>query len=329
MADDGTPIPECILASPHPTLWGSKFNDMHRRNQMFSLVIVGPVGSGKSWAAISIGYLLDRKYSGEPRFNIDHVCFNAREFAKLVSKPLPKGTVIIIDDAGLVAASSDAITREVKEISKIFQSIRSRNYCIIWTLPNFGLLASNIQVIVQNYGEMMGVIKSKEQSLMKFQEIQASGKVKKLYFHSPSTNKREYNPFTNMSTIKKVKNPILHIDKPPKELVDAYEEKKLKSMQEFYANSRNRMDGRRGQGGQEFKDIVKYIKDNIDDYVDYKGKVDIAKIRYFGIKDEEGNKINVTGHDAQQISKLINEERKESGLIDDEKPTQGRHHDKL
>jgi hypothetical protein len=308
---DGT-IPKNIKEASHSSLWGEKFNDMHIRNQMFSLVICAGVGKGKSWASLWIANHLDRNMYGEPRFNVDRVCFSAREFASLVSQQWPKGTAFIIDDAGLTAYSGDAVTREVKELSKIFMSIRSKNYCIIWNIPNFEMLASNVQAIVQNYGEMIGLIREKKETIMKFQEMQCSPKVKKIYFHSPTVKRKYTNPTTGLEITETVKDPFVHIPLPPKELIEAYEIKKHDSMQKFYAGSIDRMDGNQKKKKElDFKQIYDYVIMHRNNYMT-DGEIDVVKIRYNGIIGYDGAKGEVKLADAKMVAKRINSEIPES-----------------
>ena len=106
-------FPPAIQNSPNAWLLKPIYSDVHTKRQHCPMVIVGRPGSGKSWLALTLATTF------YPDFDpLTGVVFTAGDFAKLVAEKLPKGFAIIIDDAGLTAASTDAMTKEVKAISK-------------------------------------------------------------------------------------------------------------------------------------------------------------------------------------------------------------------
>ncbi len=64
-------------------------------NRNVIALFVGQTGSGKSYSAIRLAERVD------PNFSVDRIVFTVEDFMALVNSDLPKGSVIIFDDAGL------------------------------------------------------------------------------------------------------------------------------------------------------------------------------------------------------------------------------------
>lgn len=67
------------------------------RNQNFVMLFVGQIGTGKSYAAMSLGEQID------PGFDINRIVFSADEFVEALNKDesLVRGSVIMWDEAGV------------------------------------------------------------------------------------------------------------------------------------------------------------------------------------------------------------------------------------
>ena len=126
-----------------PLFDGSKWDPLahwikirtHNHNQNFMGIFLGMTGGGKSWSAVSLGESLDK------RFNIDNVAYSAKEMVEiLVDKRLPKGTPVILDEAGVNYSSRNWMKRENKALGELFQTFRWMNVALLFTLPNFTFL---------------------------------------------------------------------------------------------------------------------------------------------------------------------------------------------
>lgn len=101
-----------------------------KANKNCVIIIVGGTGSGKSWAALSIGEELDDK------FGINNIAFRAVEFMKLINKDFPPGSVLMFDEGGVDLGARDFMTKVNRILSKVLQTVRYKNHIIIITVPD-------------------------------------------------------------------------------------------------------------------------------------------------------------------------------------------------
>jgi len=209
------------------------------------------------------------------------VCFSALDFAiRVADYSLKKGDVIILDDAGLSAMSGDAMTREVKTIGKIFQSIRHRSLVILLTVPSLQSLAKSARVNSDYYMEPQRWDVRSNRTVCKFQH----------YSHSPITGKayrsnhikayKKLNPITGFT--ESVKEKMLSISVPlasehiTKEY-DAFKKKRMKEFDVGIADMLTREKDKTTAKGLSNKEIVAKIKRKRDDFV-LDGKVSHVKV---------------------------------------------------
>jgi len=233
---------------------------LHNKNKMFSVVAVAEPGSGKSWLSLSLCEAIDRGSDDVPRFSIDRVAFSPTEFADLVSKKWPKGTAIILDDCGLFLYSREAMTKIVRQLSKVFQSVRYKNLFLVLNLPSFTMLDSNVRKLCSAYVEPLDIDFVKEQTKAKFQYIQTNPKTGDVYFHRPEIRKRVRHPCGYAVVENTTVNSIV-VGRPSKPLAEAYEKKKIGFLNEW--NRKNAVEMRELEGGKKkapAKDYRYYCK---------------------------------------------------------------------
>lgn len=220
--------PPQIIASQNSWFFRPMYRKIRWDNQHLPMVIVGRPGSGKSYLSMYLALMFNAKFTPK-----ESVVFSAGDFANIVQRrDLPKGFVIIIDDSGLTAGSTDAMTKEVKAISKIMQSIRSRNLIIILNLPNFFLLAKNVRTLLEYYFEPVKI--NKEQKI-------CHAKVRLLKINPLSGDVYRYSPiriekikhWTGYNQTRKIKVTTLAFPKIPDEIAKEYEQLKEEKMHEF------------------------------------------------------------------------------------------------
>lgn len=104
-------------------------NDIsHRINEIMLNItcVVGIGGLGKTYFALKLSQILDKKFKVE-----NQVVFNSTQFLQLIdSGKVGPGSCIIIDESQWSMSNRDWADKENKEYMKIFQAIRSRGYCI-------------------------------------------------------------------------------------------------------------------------------------------------------------------------------------------------------
>lgn len=111
------------------------------RNLNALVGIFGPTGSGKTYSAVRLAELVD------PSFDIHRIAFDVGPFMQLVDSPLPRGSAIIFDDAGLGMNSRDWQTVSNKILSKVSQSFRYKHYLAIITAPDIGMIDSQVRTL--------------------------------------------------------------------------------------------------------------------------------------------------------------------------------------
>lgn len=215
-------IPQSVSQHRDAWLWRPIFKRVNLYNKMFSGIWVGEPGSGKSFGALSICDLLDRGENDVGRFNMSRVCFSASQFAEVVGKDLPRGSAILIDDAGLSLCSRESMTRIVIQIAKIFQSIRYRNLIIFLTLPSMGSLDKNVRELLNSYFEPTKINFDVRKTRVKFHRLQTNPKSGKIYSHKPKRLVVSKYPdgFTKKAY---VAQEAIWIDAPRPDLVEEYE----------------------------------------------------------------------------------------------------------
>jgi len=110
---------------------------IHRRilsNKNFLGAIIGPTGSGKSYAALSLMEILGRS-------NLDNVCLTAKDFLKRIDcGELKKGDVLIWDEAGIDLNAREWQSVSNRVIHNILQTFRSMNLIVFFTVPYFSFI---------------------------------------------------------------------------------------------------------------------------------------------------------------------------------------------
>lgn len=303
-----TPAPIAIRNHPYGWLLVSKWWDCHNRDQQFSVVFTGEPGKGKSSSAISLAMLMDRTRANVMRFTLDRIAFTSDEFFDLVNKSYPAGSAIVLDDAGLFAYSADAMTREGKEISKIFQSVRHKNLMIFITLPALSMLTKNVRLIAQNTAEVMGINWEKQQTIIKFLSAYPNPQTGEIIYKAPIKPVTSVDPYTGVKVVHKVKSPYIRLDKPPESAFKEYKRIKANRMKAFYAESKSRTKKILSAKKIPFEVAYEKTKKNLDEFLTRNGKVDPFKIMtqahsLFGF--------SVSISRAERIARGINSELKE------------------
>lgn len=179
-----------------------------KENRNANLIFTGQTGSGKSYSAMKLGEMLD------PDFDIDKIVFDVKSFLELINQkpPLPKGSVLIFDDAGVGLSNREWSSLSVKIFGKLTQNFRYRNLITIFTVPAMDFIEKQTRMLIHMYFEMtqlQGVAKP----LIPYHPYRGNDM---LFFKYPKIWAAGYPVVIN----------ILHFALPSKTLVETYEEKK-------------------------------------------------------------------------------------------------------
>jgi len=284
--------PERIVNSKNSWLYKKIWKRIFVRNGQFSLVICGKCGSGKSYLGLEIIHRLVGKDWDVDKF----VVFSAEQFASLVAQKLPKGTAILFDDSGLAALSGDALKTEVKYLSKIFQSVRSRNFIIILTLPSLFLLATGVRSQLDYYAEPLFIDYDKKVCHAKFQTMQTNPKFNKTYFANMIRFVKKKSALTGLPIWEKQKLTSIAFDKPPKSITKVYEKVKLARVMEFNREAHSSiLEKKKAKKRLSNKEIANKVAKKRDDFM-AGGKISHDKIRY---------EFNVGDSKARSVAKIV------------------------
>ena len=125
-------------------------------NRNANLIFVGDTGSGKSYSAISLGEQVDTNFS------IDRIVFTAKDFVSLINSDLPKGSVVIFDDAGLGIPAREWQGMAAKIFGKLFQGFRYKNLISLITVPDMSFIERQSRTLMHLYleaSDTQGVMK--------------------------------------------------------------------------------------------------------------------------------------------------------------------------
>ncbi len=187
---------------------------LHRieSNKNFIMMISGPTGSGKTWAGLCLGEMLDKN------FNVDRVIFKGAELMKLInSGELKTGSVILWDEAGIDLSSRTWQSVMNKMLNFLLQTFRHKNIILIMTAPYGDFIDVSSRKLFHAEFETAGINKAKKTCTIK----------PKLLQYNPS-NKKWYRKYLKIIREKGglVKIERWAIPKPSKELIKEYETKR-------------------------------------------------------------------------------------------------------
>lgn len=219
--------PTEIIESESSLILKKMYRIPHHNNGMIIIVIIGRPNSGKSYAGLWMCRILDKNFS------VENIVFSAGQFIKNIIDSKGKGNAIMFDDAGIALFRRDAMTKEVKEMAKVFQSYRFKNCITVVTLPNLKDLENVVVSVSDALINMKRIDRNEKKSkgVVKWISVNAeTGKVYKKF-----TSKTIYSELANGMLIKrKMKEKYMFFGYPDKALIKSYESKKQKYLNNYY-----------------------------------------------------------------------------------------------
>jgi len=230
--DDEDEDPTGILR-PQGTKKSSSWLVNYCRNRIakrrpLNIIFLGETGSGKSYSAMKLASIID------PTVTAERIVFSIPDFLALLNSepPLPRGAVIIFDEAGLGVNSrmyKDAINIV---FSQVAQSMRYRGYIVFYTTPKLSFIDAQVRPLLQ-----MIIESTEERGLMK------------PLFIKPNADRNDPRPWFKYPVITQYKNytrSILVVKKvrftmPPKRLYIPYEERKDRFLRSKYVKDQERV----------------------------------------------------------------------------------------
>lgn len=220
--------PEAIKQDKNSWLWKPIYKRVKEKNQQFACTFCGKPGSGKSYTALSIAELF------YPDIDVNEsIFFTPKDFAKKVNEKLPKGYPLILDDAGLSILSTEAMQKEIRNISKTLQSIRHRNLLVFLTVPSFGLLAKSTRILSDYYCNPLRIDYDTEETICKFQRIKFDALSGDMYRSNPVRSYYKKNELSGFTELVQEKYLCFRIKKPSEKVCKDYDKFKKERMKEF------------------------------------------------------------------------------------------------
>lgn len=242
-----------VIQIMHDRVW--------KKNKNVILFVVGPTGSGKSWASLRIGECLD------PNFTIENVCFGVRELIEK-SQDAKKGTCLVFDEAGIDASNRSSMTKLNKAVSSLAQTFRHRNTFNILTLPVASMTDVHLRVLAHYVMETINI--TNNQCITKFKYIQVNPLTSTIY--------RKYLFDTPGTQITRVK-----VNKPSQHLIDPYEARKAEFTSKLYNSLMSKTDPNAKKEEKPKKnsvaECIEIVLNNPVKFIDYKknGKAFFSK----------------------------------------------------
>jgi len=245
------------------------------KNKHFPLLFCGESGSGKSWNSASIASALYPKFDPHESF-----AFSPLQFLTMTEGNHPKLFPAIVDDAGLTAFSGDALQSQVKNLSKVAQSIRYKNWQIIFNLPDIDLLAKSVRITNHFYMETSWIDYKNKLAYCKFHRLKKMQD--KLIHRNLITNNKRYNNVTGYYHIEPEKHLTYPIPAPRKEIIDVYEKLKDDFMKKYRKETaeaiRIQKQKELGKDTNKTQEAADYMRNCVDDFTNDKGAPDVPKI---------------------------------------------------
>ena len=184
---------------------------VYEQNKNFICCVIGPTGSGKSYASLSLAQQI------MPTFDIDHVVFTLRDFVKII-QTAPKGTTIVYDEAGVSISSRNWQNLLNKTMNLLLQTFRHRNLVVLFTVPNQEFIDAQTRKLLHALFEMKTLNYKKGYCTIKPKFLQQNPQTGKVYHKYLRV--RTETGVVKLSSIK--------IKKPSKPLIKVYEAKRMK-----------------------------------------------------------------------------------------------------
>lgn len=191
-------------------------NRMIEHNKNWLCLICGGTGTGKTYTALSLAYIISVKGFAVKT----HLAFNPNRFMEILnSGDVGKGEIILFDEAGVGMSSREWFSLQNKLFNYVLQTFRHKNIGVIFTTPGTRLIDSNARILLHSYMETRKILKQENKCLVKVYNFQYNSILDKIYRKSPSF----YNDDGEISYLESLKVPL-----PPKKIIRDYEKAKNK-----------------------------------------------------------------------------------------------------
>lgn len=239
-----------------------------KKNKNLLLAMIGPTGSGKTYASIRLCELWYQYHFNKP-YPAEHIVFSIDELSEiLTSGKLKRGDIVIFEEAGVSLSSLEWQNKLSKLTGYIFQVFRSDNIGVIFTLPSIAFMNKTTRVLLHGCFETAGVDVSKGTSTIKPLLRQYNSRFDKTYTHYPRIS------------INGVAVPIerMTLSKPSDALLKVYEERKNKFVRKVVGDLKEHIESNKPLTVDELLDNEEYLRESVDLTKEGKTQQNIADI---------------------------------------------------
>jgi len=240
----GYKVPESVRKALYSDWWFTPaWNQMHNSNSGNNLgVVVGGNGTGKSWllgyVAETLGVRPDGRKDLFDTNNLnEHVFFEAEAFIRRANELMKEkkretiGTQLILDEGQLSLYSKEAFNKEVKNLSRMLMTVRSRRWGVYINLPSFGMLNKDVRMITNWMVQMKG--RPAEYSYGTFFNVETNMISGEPYLKKPVFSKKIITE-NGMPMVMNTAYSILPFPKPSKNFISPYERMKAEHQKALY-----------------------------------------------------------------------------------------------
>lgn len=231
-------------------------DNVHVKRRNWICLIIGKVGSGKSYSALSLARMFD------PTFDLSRVVFDERSLMELARSDLKPGSFIDAEEVGAWMGNRDWQSESNRILSTVLQTFRNRQLCIVWSLPQRRMADINLRSMCDHIIEVVDIWPESRRCLAKLKSVHVS----------PQTG-NEKTPFPVLKD-SRGRTTITRILIPhPGAISKSYEAKKKRWQDELYEGFQQRLDGM----GREKKEKRKKKDDILRLIGEGRGSTEIAK----------------------------------------------------
>jgi hypothetical protein len=207
------------------------------RNANALILVVGDVGSGKSYFAMDFGMTLADRFSCS--FDMSWVGFTAQKTLEVVLREHKRGQPILLDEMGVAMGSRRFMTKENVGLSFVLQTVRFMNQCILFTVPEL----SFVDIHARKLFHYIALCKPRFRGDKNFVSVKKIEKSKK------DPNKIYFRAIPYRAEDGAIKYAGTYTTtKPPKWLVDDYERVRGEYIRDMYNKQKEIMEGGQAQG---------------------------------------------------------------------------------
>jgi hypothetical protein len=186
------------------------------------VVVVGSTGSGKTYTAMSVCEMLAKDNGTD--FTADNVVFTLKALMQLInSGKLKKGSCIIFDEPQISLSSREWMSATNKIFNYLLSTFRHRSFTLFFATPFEDLLDKTARKLFHAKFIMQTIDRNTELASVKPLITEYNSALGKFY---AKFLRVVYKP-EGRTRFKQVKLKLWKVPKPSKELIDAYEIKKL------------------------------------------------------------------------------------------------------